>query len=85
MEIKILLRAQMSLVRIRTQIKNKIHSIVDRNKDSYTGLENQSDIFGKTGIRILRETKINPIDYRVLNMIREPKPGNYCVFTGTNR
>ena len=46
MENKILLRNRISLVKIRTQIKNKIHAIIDRNKDSYAGLENLSDIFG---------------------------------------
>ena len=66
MENKILLRSRMSLVKIRTQIKNKIHAIVDRNIDSYTGLENLTDIFGKTGKRILRDTKINEVDYKIL-------------------
>jgi len=66
MENKMLLRGRISLVRIRTQIKNKIHAVVDRNKDSYCGLENLSDIFGKTGKHILRDTKIGPTDYRIL-------------------
>jgi transposase len=66
MENKLLLRSRISLVRIRTQIKNKIHVIVDRNTDSYSYLENMTDIFTKTGIKILRDTKICPIDYRIL-------------------
>ena len=66
MENKLLLRSRISLVRIRTQIKNKIHTIVDRNTDSYSYLENMSDIFTKTGIKILRDTKISPTDYRIL-------------------
>jgi transposase len=66
MENKLLLRSRISLVRIRTQIKNKIHAIVDRNTDSYFGLENMADIFTKTGIKILRDTKICPTDYRIL-------------------
>jgi transposase len=66
MEDKMLLRARISLVRIRTQIKNKIHAIVDRNTDSYFGLENMTDIFTKTGTKILRDTKICPTDYRIL-------------------
>lgn len=61
-----LLRARISLVRIRTQIKNKIHAIVDRNRDSYCGLENLTDIFGKTGKLILRDTKICPTDHKIL-------------------
>ncbi len=47
MENKILLRNRISLVRISTQIKNKIHAIIDRNKDSYAGLENLADVFLK--------------------------------------
>lgn len=49
MEDKILLRARISLVRLRTQVKNKIHAIVARNRDSYCGLENLADISGRTG------------------------------------
>jgi len=63
---KMLLRARISLVRLRTQIKNKIHAIVDRNRDSYEGLKNLSDIFGSSGKTILRDTKITPIDYKIL-------------------
>ncbi len=66
LENKMLLRARISLVRLRTQIKNKIHAIVDRNRDSYSGLENLSDIFGKTGKAILRDTKIDSVDYQIL-------------------
>jgi len=66
MENKLLLRSRISLVRIRTQIKNKIHAIVDRNTDSYLGLENMTDIFTKTGIKILQDTKICPIDHKIL-------------------
>jgi transposase len=66
MEDKMLLRARISLVRIRTQIKNKIHAIVDRNQDSYTGLGIVADIFGRTGIKILRDTKICPTDHKII-------------------
>ena len=38
MENKVLLRSRISLVRLRTQIKNKIHAIIDRNRDCYSGL-----------------------------------------------
>lgn len=66
MENKLLLRSRISLVRVRTQIKNKIHAIIDRNRDFYTGLENITDIFGKTGIQILKDTKIPDPDYMIL-------------------
>jgi len=67
MENKILLRSRISLVRIRTQIKNKIHAIIDRNRDTYNSLlDNLTDTFGKTGIKILKNTKIKEVDYKVL-------------------
>lgn len=67
MENKILLRSRISLVRIRTQIKNRIHTIIDRNRDSYNGLlENLTDTFGKTGIKIMQNTKIDEVDYKIL-------------------
>lgn len=67
MESKILLRSRISPVRIRTQVKNKIHAIIDRNRDSYAGLENLSDVFGKTGLQILKDTKIPSTDYKILS------------------
>lgn len=69
MENKMLLRARISLVRIRTQIKNKIHVIVARNRDSYIGLENVADIFGKIGKNILRDTTICPTDHKIITPI----------------
>ena len=67
MENKVLLRSRISLVRIRTQIKNKIHAIIDRNRDTYNSLlDNLTDTFGKTGIKILKNTKIGEVDYKVL-------------------
>ena len=66
MENKMLLRSRISLVRVRTAIKNKVHAIIDKNKDSYQGFENISDIFGKTGTFILSNTKIASPDYMIL-------------------
>ena len=66
MENKMLLRSRISLVRLRTQVKNRIHVIIDRNRDNYTGLESVSDIFGKTGTAILKNTKIASVDYEIL-------------------
>ncbi|MBC7334366.1 MAG: IS110 family transposase [Actinobacteria bacterium] len=40
--------------------------VIDRNKDYYAGLENLTDIFGKTGTSILRSTKIPEPDYMIL-------------------
>ena len=66
MENKMLLRSRISLVRLRTQIKNKIHAIIDRNRDCYSVLKNLTDIFGKTGTGILRNTIILVPDYMIL-------------------
>lgn len=66
MENKILLRSRISLVRLRTSIKNRIHAIIDKNKDCYSGLDSVTDIFGKIGTAILKNTTIASIDYRVL-------------------
>ena len=66
MENKLLLRSRISLVRLRTSIKNKIHAIIDRNRDCYLSLENKSDIFCKTGMAALRDIKICQLDYMIL-------------------
>ncbi len=66
MENKLLSRPRISLVKLRTSIKNKIHAIIDRNRDSYAGLENLADVFGKTGTQILKDTKIPATDYKIL-------------------
>ena len=66
MENKILLRNRISLVRIRTQIKNKIHVIIDRNRDCYLALENLTDVFGAAGIKMLKCIKIPSPDCIIL-------------------
>ncbi|NQT67340.1 MAG: transposase [Actinobacteria bacterium] len=65
-ENKLLLRSRISLVRLRTSIKNKVHAIIDRNRDSYLSLENKSDIFCKTGMLVLRDIKIPEPDYMII-------------------
>ncbi|MFC2145654.1 hypothetical protein ACFLQQ_04915 [Actinomycetota bacterium] len=37
-----------------------------RNRDSYCGLENLAVIFGRTGKKILQDTKICPTDHKIL-------------------
>jgi transposase len=66
MENKILLRNRISLVSIRTAIKNKIHVIIDRNRDFYQALENLTDIFGQTGTKMLKDIKIPAPDCQIL-------------------
>ena len=66
MENKMLLRSRISLVNLRTQIKNKVHVIIDRNMDYYSCLENLSDIFGKTAIKMLKSIEIPEPDFMIL-------------------
>jgi transposase len=65
MENKLLLRSRISLVVLRTSIKNKVHAIIDRNRDSYKGLESKTDIFCRTGMLIIRDTEIPNPDYMI--------------------
>ena len=51
-----LLRYRASLVKLRTQLKNKIHSILSKNGI----LCSFSDLFGKGGIRFLQEIELRP-------------------------
>ena len=66
MENKMLLRSRISLVNLRTQIKNKVHVIIDRNRDYYSCLENLSDIFSKAGIKMLESIEIPEPDFMIL-------------------
>jgi len=65
MENKLLLRSRISLVVLRTSIKNKVHAIIDRNRDNYRGLESKTDIFCKSGMIILSDTEIPQPDYMI--------------------
>lgn len=50
-DLREILRYRASLVRLRTQIKNKIHAILLKNGISHTF----SDLFGKQGLKFLKE------------------------------
>jgi len=48
-EIRSLVRHRVSIVKLRTMVKNKVHALVDRN-----GLKHEfSDLFGKSGIAVV--------------------------------
>lgn len=47
MENKLFLRSRISLVRLRTSFKNKIHAIIDRDRDSYSSLENITKVINE--------------------------------------
>ncbi len=56
-ELRELLRYRLSLVRIQTQVKNKIHAILIKN-----GLEHPfTDLFGKKGLVWLKAVEMRPV------------------------
>ncbi len=66
-DIKNLLRFRMSLVRIRTSLKNKVHSVLDRNHVEDLVLQGLTDKFGKTGMKIMRSLELKGNDTAILN------------------
>jgi transposase len=52
-----LLRYYMSLVKMRTSTKNRIHSVLDKNNIQH----NFSDLFGKSGIEFLKQIELPEI------------------------
>ena len=53
-DIRSLVRHRLSIVKVRTMVKNRVHAIVDRN-----GLKHDfSDLFGKAGMQWLRKLEL---------------------------
>lgn len=62
-EIRSLVRHRLSLVKLRTMTKNKIHALVDRN-----GLKHEfSDLFGKSGVQWLKSLELSSLDRLMLD------------------
>jgi transposase len=62
-EIRSLVRHRLSIVKLRSMTKNKIHTLVDRN-----GLKHEfSDLFGKSGMEWLRSLKLSSLDRLMLD------------------
>lgn len=61
-EMRALVRHRLSLVQMRTMVKNKVHAIVDK----YGYRCEYSDMFGKAGIQWLKSQEINQIDSLLL-------------------
>ena len=62
-EMRSLVRHRLSIVKVRTMMKNKVHAIIDRN-----GLKHEfSDLFGKAGISWLKELKLPSLDRLMLD------------------
>jgi transposase len=62
-EIRSLVRHRLSIVKVRTMVKNKIHAIIDRR-----GLKHDSfsDLFGKAGLRWLKSLELPGLDRLML-------------------
>src|SRR5450759_1649695 len=66
-EIRSLVRHRLSIVKLRTMVKNKVHALVDRN-----GLKHEfSDLFGKSGMQWLKSLELSGLDRLML--------GNYLM------
>jgi transposase len=62
-DLRALVRYRASLVRSRTAIKNRVHSLLDRY-----GLKHEfSDLFGKAGLEWLRSLELSPLDRLILD------------------
>jgi transposase len=62
-EMKCLVRHRLSIVKVRTMLKNKIHATIDRNGLKYEF----SDLFGKAGISWLKKLKLSSLDRLMLD------------------
>ena len=54
MDIRSLVRHRLSIVKVRTMVKNRVHAIVDRNGLKY----DFSDLFGKAGMQWLMKLEL---------------------------
>ncbi|MGA9388619.1 MAG: IS110 family transposase [Candidatus Bathyarchaeia archaeon] len=63
-EMRYLLRHRVSLVKVRTMVKNKVHALLDRNGIS---TEEFSDLFGKQGMQWLRSVELSTLDRLMLD------------------
>ena len=62
-DIRSLVRHRLSIVKLRTMTKNKIHALVDRN-----GLKHEfSDLFGKSGVQWLKSLELSGLDRLMLD------------------
>jgi len=62
-EIRSLVRHRLSIVKLRTMVKNKAHALVDRN-----GLKHDfSDLFGKAGMQWLKSLGLSGLDRLMLD------------------
>jgi transposase len=65
-EVKNLIRYRISLVKVRTSLKNRVHKIVDRNHIDDEIFKMLTDKFGKRGMKIMRGLEIKGNDQNIL-------------------
>jgi transposase len=63
-EMRSLLRHRASLVKVRTMVKNKVHSLLDGKGVSTAAF---SDLFGKRGVEWLRRVELSTLDRLMLD------------------
>lgn len=63
---KNILRQRMFLVRVRTMVKNRIHTILDRHPEIVSKAPDVSDLFGASGMEWLRGITLPGEDNRLL-------------------
>jgi transposase len=61
-ERRALIRHRASLMRMRVEIKNRIHALLDKYELSYT----YTDLFGKQGLEWLRSLQLQTVDQQIL-------------------
>lgn len=62
-DVRALIRHRASIVKIRTMVKNRVHTLIDR----YGLKHDLSDLFGKEGLNWLKSLELKPLDKLMLN------------------
>jgi transposase len=61
-DMRVSLRERMFFVRLRTMVKNRIHTIFDKYPEEAKKFKMQTDLFGKSGRAILEKIPVSEID-----------------------
>lgn len=61
------LRQRMFFVRLRTMVKNKIHSLIDRQENAREEVLGYTDLFGTKGMQFLRSVELPVLERKLLD------------------
>lgn len=61
------LRQRMFLVRLQTMVKNRIHSLIDRQENAREEALTYTDLFGAKGMQFLRSAELPALERKLLN------------------